>query len=512
MNPVLYYENYDNAGMKTSIKPLLGCICCTVTENINGLYELYCEYNPNFYDVKDIKVNMILQAKIKNKTDVFRIYEITKNNNGNVEIYAHHISYDLNHYCNDRGDYNSSMSLSEAISTIEHSCDEVEDSLNYIYTIDPQLVQNQDKHTFNLLGGVSGLRGYIIGNENSIANLWGVEAEFSEKNIHIVKRRGRDKTDEIVLKENIDIVRYTVTTSSEDVYTHILPFYRSKGNTVVGKIEKISKYLTTPMKILSLDTTSYFGDTIPTINDLMYRAFDYADKHNIFDNLSINEKFNIEYNQKSEALQSIELGDTVTANVYNSYVPVRCTETIWNVLEEKYDNIILDTDNTTFVDTINAAVDNSKYATVTDLNNALNTAVNEEYYSNATSMCVGTIAGGGRVLAFFLPYYKACGNEWNIDSLTISTRLYEGVVGYLRSGTNGDVYSQISGLQVIRNGAEVRTNEIESFEVTATEHIGLRFRLQFKYPIAVNNNDPTATKNNTSMLVQIGSVKVKRLS
>lgn len=98
MIPVLFVPSamsFNNNG----VGPLIDSISCKVTEELNGPYELEMTYPMNGKYFSEIKYSSIILAKPfqNGNFQAFRVYKISKPMKGNVQIYARHISYQLNH-------------------------------------------------------------------------------------------------------------------------------------------------------------------------------------------------------------------------------------------------------------------------------------------------------------------------------------------------------------------------------------------------------------------------------
>ena len=96
MIPVLFPANattYFTQGLGA----LTDTISCTVTEELNGEYELEMQYpleGIHFDEITDRSIIYAIPSPYRSPQP-FRIYRITKPLNGIVTIYARHISYDL---------------------------------------------------------------------------------------------------------------------------------------------------------------------------------------------------------------------------------------------------------------------------------------------------------------------------------------------------------------------------------------------------------------------------------
>ena len=96
MIPVLYKANATNFA-SFGIGVLKDCTSCEVTEERNGAFECEFKYPINGPLYKEIAEERLVKAKPNDtaKDQVFRIYRISTPINGEITVYAQHISYDL---------------------------------------------------------------------------------------------------------------------------------------------------------------------------------------------------------------------------------------------------------------------------------------------------------------------------------------------------------------------------------------------------------------------------------
>lgn len=98
MIPVLY-EQGERAFATNGIGRLVDATECVVTEERNGIYELYMEYPIDGRHFSELRHSRIIYAAPADgkSPQPFRIYRIEKPLDGICSIYAEHISYQLNH-------------------------------------------------------------------------------------------------------------------------------------------------------------------------------------------------------------------------------------------------------------------------------------------------------------------------------------------------------------------------------------------------------------------------------
>ena len=96
MKPILY-EADETQFKSNGMGRLSDAISCKVVEERNGQYELEMKYPVTGIHYKDLCEERIIASRHDDTDDIqpFRIYKITRPMNGQVEINARHISYQL---------------------------------------------------------------------------------------------------------------------------------------------------------------------------------------------------------------------------------------------------------------------------------------------------------------------------------------------------------------------------------------------------------------------------------
>ena len=97
MMPILFSWTAWESGLRTGNGTgiLMDAVSCTVTEEINGVYELTMKYPIAGIHGNEIRERDIVIAKpnIKQRAQPFRIYRMTRPIGGVFTVYARHISY-----------------------------------------------------------------------------------------------------------------------------------------------------------------------------------------------------------------------------------------------------------------------------------------------------------------------------------------------------------------------------------------------------------------------------------
>ena len=96
MRPILF-DKSETTFTSKGLGTLTDAISCEVTEERNGKFELEMRYPMTGIHFQDVLQNNIILAKPSENQDPqpFRIYRVSEPLDGNVTIYAEHISYAL---------------------------------------------------------------------------------------------------------------------------------------------------------------------------------------------------------------------------------------------------------------------------------------------------------------------------------------------------------------------------------------------------------------------------------
>ena len=97
MKPILFDK--DATTFTTNGKGRLDCIECKVVEERNGQYELSMTITEDVLHASEIEMSSIIVVKPSQNgsNQAFRVYKITKADNGRFDISAQHISYQLSY-------------------------------------------------------------------------------------------------------------------------------------------------------------------------------------------------------------------------------------------------------------------------------------------------------------------------------------------------------------------------------------------------------------------------------
>ncbi len=353
MIPCLY-EATETKFMTLGIGKLTDCISCSVTEERNGIYELEMEYPTDGIHASDLVNGNIIRCTPSYNTaqQAFRIYKVTTPMDGKLEIAARHISYQLSF---------TTVSPCSAISTSANDdCSYAFDALKAHASTDVPfdfetdisggaLFTISEPVTFrSALGGITG----------SMLDTFGGEFEWDMYTVRLLKSRGSDKGVKITYGK--DLTDFKKEESLENTITGIHPYWKSEET---GELVEISSKIVTfadlgitstlPYeKIAVLDCTEEFEEA-PSEAQLLNYAQSYLETTSYVDpDIDMTVDFAQlwqypEYSDIAEA-EAVNLCDTVT--VYCSKLDINVTtyvtETVWDVLLDRYSSITLSTSRT----------------------------------------------------------------------------------------------------------------------------------------------------------------------
>lgn len=300
--PVIYdgFEtNFNHYGLGV----LNDVIECTVTEELNGLFE--CEFTyfsnsrlANFIQEENIvKVN----ANYNFKGQLFRVYRVVKSVNGICKAQCQHISYDL---------------VDDFVKVLDVKTVSVSSALQRM--LDNSLFckrfkAHSDINTCNdVFMQHSSIMEAIKGSNGSLSDVWnGFDLYRDNFNIHMLKKRGQEK--ELLLHEKKNIVDLEFDLDYTDMCTVIYPFARIKeewngfDKTITYKDSFIYSPNHEKYRKKYIKPIDFTSDKIRSSDDLKREADKYFARNNV--DVPIN---NLKVKSVNE---NIGLGDTLIVKV-----------------------------------------------------------------------------------------------------------------------------------------------------------------------------------------------------
>ena len=436
MIPILFRA--DATDFSTyGIGALADTISCSVSEERNGAYELELTYpiTGSFYS--EIAKERLIKAKPNDtsKSQMFRIYRMTKPINGVVKIYAQHISYDLTTIATPAWE---TTAITPQLA-IEHAFTAALTPHHFTFRTD-----YTEAKPF-IISMPKSLRKVLGGEEGSLVSLWG--GEFEWDNYDVIHHQGRGKSSGVVIEYGKNLKTVEQDTDITDVYTELLPYAVIKtedSETVVTLPEQILPITTalTQRKTLIKDFTDSFDmEEAITEEKLREKAETYLKNNPLgVETPELKVTFEALWKQPDYAavLERVSLCDRVTIRytALGVSATAKVIKTVYDTIAEKYISITLGSARSTLVDTVTST--QSSIEAVTEKADRLPSLMASAIH-NATQKITGQTGGyvvingdeGGQpyeLLVMDAPSLKDAVNvwRWNVGGLGFSSHGYNG--------------------------------------------------------------------------------------
>lgn len=225
MKPILFDKNSTNF-TTNGIGRLSDAVFCTVTDEINGQFELIMRYPITGAHYSDIGINSIIVAKHEDSDDLqpFEVYRVTKPINGIVTVNAHHISYRLSKV----------VCMPFSVSAGANACNDTLQGLKS-HAVGPDVnifTFWTDVHTLGTYNQTSpaSLRQRLGGVEGSVLDQFGGEYEFDKFAVKLHQMRGNQNTG-YTLKYGKNIIDIEQEEELSNVITGVVPYWTNTDRT-----------------------------------------------------------------------------------------------------------------------------------------------------------------------------------------------------------------------------------------------------------------------------------------
>ena len=338
--PRIYAENatdYTNNGKGY----LTDAQACKVTEKLNGGLELEMSYPISGNGYENIKINAIIYCPINpyDNWQPFRIYNISRPQNGIVKVNAEHKCYELSGYpCLPNDSYiETAGSASQCMAYLESEVARTATALgNPAYTFQTDIL--------------SSVRWSI----DSPTDIWSVMAQaakwyngewkYDGTVCKLCEARGQDRHVKVQYGSNLS----TLTQDEIDTsYTHIMPYWTDGTTTVYIT----GYYMSAPntesrmqKKVLILNLSSEF-DSEPTEQELEDAGTAWMSEN---PPKGIEKNLKVTFVARGQTIEGaslgdidhVELGDTinVSSNPLSVNSTLRCITLVYDVLRGVYSN------------------------------------------------------------------------------------------------------------------------------------------------------------------------------
>ena len=357
MIPVLFRANATNFDTY-GIGVLRECTFCEVTEERNGAYECQFKYPVTGNLYKEIAKERLVKAKPNDTAadQVFRIYRISTPINGQITVYAQHISYDLSSIA-------ALQFVSESISpslAMEHIFQNTATTHNFTcqtdYSTPKAFSVTKPQSVRACLGGVAG----------SFLDLWGGEYEWD--NFKVIHHQGRGRQTGVVIEYGKNLTALEHDDDNSGAYTDLLPYAvltAEDGTEVAVTLPEvlipIADTTLVQRKTLIKDFTESFGTETPvTIDGLRAYANNYLRNNPLGTAIpTLTVSFEPLWKQPEYAavLERVSLCDTVTIrhSVLGITAKAKVITTVYDTLAEKYVSITLGSAKANLLNNVTAA-------------------------------------------------------------------------------------------------------------------------------------------------------------
>ena len=214
--PLLYPAN-ERSFLSHGLGPIPDATSCTVTEDLDGRYELELTLPATSARVADLTDRAIILAK-PNPYDAlqpFRIYKISKQSSLQVTLRAQHISYDLNGY---PVWPMTAVGAANAVNSIDGQPTHA--SLHNPFVLHTTCTDTATTFTVSV---PTPERTVIGGANGSLRSVFGGELRYDAFDVYHVDRRGSDRG--CVLAYRKSILELRQERSVEELYTAVVPYY-----------------------------------------------------------------------------------------------------------------------------------------------------------------------------------------------------------------------------------------------------------------------------------------------
>ena len=223
MKPIIYETNetqFTSHGLG-AVSP----IECIVTEELNGIYELEMIVSESDKRYGELKVDRIILAQPYEDAvaQPFRIYRITQPMNGQVGVYAEHVSYQLNNIPV------MPFTASGASATMAQFKTKSAETNPFTFTTDFTSTKQFKIDKPELL------RNLMVG-DYSLLSVFGYgEFEYDRFNVKFVKSRGEDRA--VSIRYGKNMTDFQQETNIQNMVTGIFPYWKreAEDNLIKGK-------------------------------------------------------------------------------------------------------------------------------------------------------------------------------------------------------------------------------------------------------------------------------------
>lgn len=335
MIPILYPPNETASSTAFATHgsgPIVDAISCTVTEDLEGRYELDLTMPATSARMAELVDRAIVLVKPNpyDSLQPFRIYKQGRNSGLEITLKAQHISYDLNGFPCWPLTATGAANAVSAINTQQAQLD-----LGNRFTLHTDSADTAKVFKVEI---PTPERSVIGGAQGSIRSVFGGELRFDAFDIYHTTRRGADRG--CVLAYRKSILELRQDRSVEELYTHILPYYHDSSKSINGYLLGVIAGADW-VNIKPVDLTGEFSEA--PANDNAFNAYAQnvwlpAHPQETTPEIGFQIKTVPPGSIGLDGLESLQLGDTVGVRYEALGITAssRVTSYTWDVLRERY--------------------------------------------------------------------------------------------------------------------------------------------------------------------------------
>lgn len=319
---------------------LTDVLSANVVEELNGDYNLVFTYVLNGALSEYIVQDNIVRCKVEGGTfQPFRIKRVIKDFT-KIEVYAQHIFYDLlNNFVLDTAPTNLTC---QSFGTWVLSKTNFETNFNYYSDI-----TNTASARYVRRNPIEVILGDI---ENSMINIFGGDIERDNFTIKQLAQRGSSTGEKLVIGKNVKEIK--ITTDNSNVITRLLPLGFDGLMLPENYVDSlnIGNYLTPRIAKVEFQNIKYDPESteedVYTDKEEAYTALRNA-ANQLFESGIDEPQINIKIDwlelsktdqyKQYQSLETLHLGDYVTANILGMDYSTRIVKTTYNVLTDSVD-------------------------------------------------------------------------------------------------------------------------------------------------------------------------------
>lgn len=340
MIPILY-EKTETAFINNGLCRLRDAISAIVTEERNGIYEMNFEYPVDGANFDLIQIGRIVGVTHDDTGNIqpFDIVSYSKPINGVVSFHCTHISYRQSYITMTGGSIND---LNTALASCKHGTNLGNDGNPFTYWT------NMVKSGYCAAIGIvpQTVRSVLGGVEGSILDTYGGEYEWDKFTVKLWSARGQLR--DFTIRYGVNMLDYNEECDIQGTFSSCIPYWTSgEVTTVAPETQSGNQTITGRGECVPLDLSDKFEEN-PTQAQLQSAAVSYMASNKTYlpvQNIHVEFVRLQDMNEYAGFQNLLQCGLCDTINVvfpdYNSSGAFKIVQTVWNVLNDKYDSMEL---------------------------------------------------------------------------------------------------------------------------------------------------------------------------